>query len=237
MGGLKSDTHTSPPSVPTAFRSFAFQGTNAHAILSTQMAVCPAYSSSASRVSFCSRHWFAPECHPLLRSASTDGIGASFEIRVAPVASSLFDHRVLGRALFPGAGYLETALAASRSLLGDGEPSLFAATAASIPVPMFLPELDPGLGGLSEATAFLRLRAESFEVVPGSGHRLVHAIGSFGFLFLPFRPAEVQPSAVAESTGTVISPGPCCIADGKRCCPYFRSPSMSGLFALPFSSC
>ena len=153
------------------------------------------------------------------------------EIRVASIASNLFDHRVLGRALFPGAGYLETVLAASRSLLGDGEPPLlFAVTAASIPVPMFLPELDPGLGGLLEATASLRLRADHFETatLSGSGHRLVHALGSVGFVSLSATPAEDLPS-----TGILVSPGPCCIADGKRCCSYVRSPYMRGRYAPP----
>jgi len=197
--------------------SFAFQGTNAHAIVSTRGGVCPEYDSAASRATFRGRHWFAPECHPLLRSASAeDGGAAALEIRVASVASSLFDHRVLGRALFPGAGYLETVLAASRSLLGDGEPCLVAATAASIPVPMYLPELDPQLGGLSEATASLRLRADRFEAatLSGGGRRLVHALGSVGFVFLPVEPTDNRSPAVVGSLDW------CCTADGKTGAPF-----------------
>ena len=196
-------------------RSFAFQGTNAHTIVSARGGVCPEYDSAAARGSFRSRHWFAPVCHPLLRSASADGDGAAaLEIRVASVAWSLFDHRVMGRALFPGAGYLETVLAASRTLLGDGEPSMFAATATSIPVPMFLPELDPGLGGLSEATAILRLRADYFEAatLSATGHRMVHALGSVGFVS-PL--AEDRPSAAAALASAAESRGWCCTADGK----------------------
>ena len=133
---------------------------------------------------------------------------------MASVAWSLFDHRVMGRALFPGAGYLETVLAAYRTLLGDGEPSMFAATATSIPVPMFLPELDPGLGGLSEATALLRLRADHFEAatLSATGHRMVHALGSLGFVSLL---VEDQPSAAAAPAAAAESHGWRCIADGK----------------------
>ena len=212
LGSLKSEV---PRWAYLAFRSFAFQGTNAHAIVSARGGVCPEYDSAAARTPFRSRHWFAPVCHPLLRSATTDGDGAAaLEIRVSSVVWSLFDHRVMGRALFPGAGYLETVLAASRTLLGDGEPSMFAVTATSIPVPMFLPELDPGLGGLSEATAFLRLRADHFEAatLSASGHRMVHALGSVGFISLL---AEDRPSAVAASASAAESRGWCCTADGK----------------------
>ena len=255
LGSLKSEVHFTksvltshsapplPPALPPSlrvfpvgriYRSFAFQGTNAHAIVSARGGVCPEYDSAVARVPFRSRHWFAPESHPLLRSAAAVGDGAALlEIRVASIASNLFDHRVLGRALFPGAGYLEAVLAASRSLLGDGEPPLlFAATAASIPVPMFLPELDPGLGGLSEAAATLHFRADHFEAatLSATGHRMVHALGSVGPVCLPVKPTEDLPSPAAESTATEGSRNWCCIADGKTGGPCFTAHTLFSIF-------
>ncbi len=64
--------------------------------------------------------------HPLLgarlRSALRD---VQFEVTLRPSdVSYLADHHVFGRAILPGAAYLEALLAAGRQVLGDGELSL-----------------------------------------------------------------------------------------------------------------
>lgn len=94
--------------------AFAFQGTNAHAIMSVQPA-CVASSQSAGqtgrRLPFeQKRYWVAPLVHPLLTSFNPQHAQhrvAVFEASLATAAAAyLWDHAVAGRALMPGAGTL-----------------------------------------------------------------------------------------------------------------------------------
>ena len=65
------------------------------------------------------RHWYMPRPHRLLHHA-TNGMGTTQMAcqLLHPGLAYLWQHRVAGRALFPGAAMLELALAAISSLSG-----------------------------------------------------------------------------------------------------------------------
>lgn len=93
--------------------AFAFQGTNAHAIMSVQPASEASSQSGQTgrRLPFeQKRYWVAPLVHPLLTSFKPQHAQRSvavFEASLATAAAAyLWDHAVAGRALMPGAGAL-----------------------------------------------------------------------------------------------------------------------------------
>ena len=104
---------------------FAFQGTNGHVIArrvvetnerARRVGGLGAERSAADRA----RYWVVPETHASLREARADG-----KNRVAIVAfldprthAHLWDHRVMRRALFPGAGLFELALCGAATMGG-----------------------------------------------------------------------------------------------------------------------
>ena len=103
--------------------SFAFQGTNAHAVLSAVPTVTSCCTSTASCVAALmhrQRHWVLPKPHSLLTAAYTHQTTVTMQCQLAdPRLAFLLDHQVLGRALFPAAGMLEAAAAAAKTVLGD----------------------------------------------------------------------------------------------------------------------
>lgn len=94
--------------------AFAFQGTNAHAIMSVQPASVASSQSAGqtgTRLPFeQKRYWVAPLVHPLLTSFKPQHAQHSvavFEASLGTAAAAyLWDHAVAGRALMPGAGML-----------------------------------------------------------------------------------------------------------------------------------
>lgn len=124
----------------TGVSSFAFQGTNAHILLlPSAPAASPSHGNPSSAAPYSSasfnpnqhdaasalwdrRFLFVlPPSHALLRRAlptPTVSSAAVFEVALAhPAAAFLWQHVVNGRAIFPGAGYLELAAAAVEILL------------------------------------------------------------------------------------------------------------------------
>lgn len=103
--------------------SFAFQGTNTHAVLSAAAGV-PAQPPQASGVMVGvmrpQRHWVLPKPHSLLTHAWTQHATVTMQCQLGdPRLAFFLDHQVMGRALFPAAGMLEAAAAAAKTLLGD----------------------------------------------------------------------------------------------------------------------
>ena len=92
--------------------AFAFQGTNAHAIMSVQpSAVASPQSTGHTAVTLPfeqKRFWVAPLVHPLLTSFKPQHAQHSVAVfeasLVTAAAAYLWDHTVAGRALMPGAG-------------------------------------------------------------------------------------------------------------------------------------
>ena len=129
--------------------SFAFQGTNGHAVFSAEIK-----ASGGSRAvpgvrtifhlfnKF--RHWVLPASHASLRSfdafrkMARQCLRADLDPRVL---DHLWDHRVGGRALFPAAGFLELAIAGTTMSLAMGvdlSGSNVAMIGCTVPTPMIL---------------------------------------------------------------------------------------------------
>ena len=133
--------------------SFAFQGTNAHALVSNHLSEAADLqllgSTSVRSAAGClaaTRYWVLPPAHPLLHCVSLMHSSASqgtvvYECQLlAPRLALYAHHSVFGRVLFPAAGMLEAALAAGASA-SDGAPSsaVLAVQGMAISAPLVLP--------------------------------------------------------------------------------------------------
>jgi hypothetical protein len=104
--------------------AFAFQGTNAHVLLSLPAAGPTRHAALAAQPAapcwWRARHWVLPPPLRLLQRAAPAGAGQqaslAFECALGctPELGYVWQHVVKGRAVFPGAGYLEMAAAAAR---------------------------------------------------------------------------------------------------------------------------
>lgn len=105
-----------------AVSAFAFQGTNAHAVLRSGSSQQPAESSKRQLPWKRRRHWFAPRALVLARSVGKIGHGSeSLQMCISlenTATSFLWDHQVQGRPILPAAAMLEAAYAAA-SMLHD----------------------------------------------------------------------------------------------------------------------
>ena len=130
--------------------SFAFQGTNGQAILAARPeAAGGPRAVPGARAAYHlfdrQRFWVLPPPHASLRAFASASRAHKWRVLAAldPRAHEhAWDHRVMGRALFPGAGFLEAAIAGTVHAL-----PVDVATSAdvvllecSVPVPMVLPD-------------------------------------------------------------------------------------------------
>lgn len=140
--------------------SFAFQGTNAHALVGKQLGAgaAGAFALPAPTVTFLAaaavqrtRYWVLPAAHPLISSGSLSGMAGaaaaartiSFECQLlAPRLALYGDHTVFGRVLFPGAGMLEAVLASGCTALLDysGSGGALAVSSMAISSPLVIPQ-------------------------------------------------------------------------------------------------
>ena len=170
----------------TGISSFAFQGSNAHAVLEasgTVQAVTPAVVPVSWRQQ---RQWVLPLAHCLIKH-SLPGLSSSkttFACSLQqPALAFLWEHEVLDRSLFPGAGYFEMALAALRTLHNSSSDSaVHCLTQIAIPAPMLLSP--PATAGALMLTCSVDIASQA--VVIGSGHtqgsNVVHMRGHFAQL-------------------------------------------------------
>ena len=119
--------------------SFAFQGTNSHAVVGCNAAVAHNADDKQALPWSADRCWILPPMHSLV-ALCTDASAASGVMAFETVLSSarheyLWDHCVDGRALYPGAGYLEMSAALARMVT---DRSLVSEKGA-IPAPLVLP--------------------------------------------------------------------------------------------------
>merc|ERR1719174_1525184 len=122
--------------------SFAFQGTNSHAILG-----CGSFSVYNKEDSSLSwqpqRCWVVPPVHPLLTSClgfnAFDGTVKFQTSLTKALHAYLWDHQIQSKPLFPGAGYLEMGTALGQ-LMTDGGFASIVVEGASIPAPLVLPD-------------------------------------------------------------------------------------------------
>jgi 3-oxoacyl-(acyl-carrier-protein) synthase/acyl carrier protein len=105
--------------------SFAFQGTNAHALIGG-VTVANAPSARHGMVWDRQSLWLAPRAHTMVRRFRMDKGSDKVCMQSmfsSSVLSYLWDHRVNGRALLPGTGFMELSVAAARSLLSEAANS------------------------------------------------------------------------------------------------------------------
>ena len=158
---------------------FAFQGTNAHAIV--RVAGRPSVAGRRQvRVLRAQRQWVASVApHSLVcRSLGLDSSGglAIMEVDLGSCSglhAHFWDHAVSGRALFPAAGFLELACGAGRSLVGDLAAASL--TGVSIPSPCLLSA--PG-AHVTVLRAEVALSSEGLGRFHISGGRATHVSGS-----------------------------------------------------------
>ena len=105
--------------------SFAFQGTNAHAVVSTTSGDANHGSSLLAGAALHlpmqkQRLWVLPKPHSLLLLASSQRETVIMQCQLAdPNLAFLMDHQVMGRPLFPAAAMLEVATVAAKTMLHD----------------------------------------------------------------------------------------------------------------------
>jgi len=134
--------------------AFAFQGTNAHAIMSVQSpgTACQSAMAKAKTLPFQRRrHWVAPLVHPLLTTFK----GNSSKLTVleanlgAPSAAFLWDHIVADRSLMPGAGSFDLACSAAKLLTAISSQSTTVLVDAALPSPLLLPQHTASSGAVT----------------------------------------------------------------------------------------
>lgn len=125
--------------------AFAFQGTNAHVLLQGA-APRGAGQDRATQRSLLwqqSRHWLAPQPHMLL-TAFVKHAGSMLLMQCQlhqPKLAGFLDHRVMDKALFPAAGFLELASASASAALQSGGsqgPQQVVISSITIPMPLEL---------------------------------------------------------------------------------------------------
>lgn len=166
---------------------FAFQGTNAHVILARlptlqDMRQLPnltalaagSCSSGAAAAWQPRRHWFMPTSHRLLGIHVPRGTGSSrfeTELTFSPALAYLWQHRVSGRAIMPGAAMLEAGFAAAASLLPGEVQGTAALVNAGIAAPLLLVCLG---SGKTLAAQTLLLKVQQYDGVVELSSRTAH---------------------------------------------------------------
>ena len=135
---------TSGASMVSGVSAFAFQGTNAHVIMQGANGVeKQPYKAAGGGLAWQqSRHWLAPQPQMLL-SAFVKLSGSTLVMQCQlnqPKLAGFLDHQVLGKAIFPAAGFLElaqaSAMAACQAAVAGQQQRVL--TGISIPVPLDL---------------------------------------------------------------------------------------------------
>jgi hypothetical protein len=179
LGALPIGTAATGPAA-CGISAFAFQGTNAHALLTAPTPHGTAGFSGAAIRKPCAnwlqqRFWVAPRTHAaLVRAAATPGSRqvAMHVSLAAPALSYVWDHQVTGKALFPGAGFFELAAAAAKAV---GATDSSALTGISIPSPLVLPALYSGSAKQAMPAVMCMLDASSGAVdISSAQGRSVH---------------------------------------------------------------
>ena len=116
-----------PLQAAQSLSSFAFQGTNAHAVLAASQPPVVASGSSQQGSFQRDRVWFAPVPNVLLHTAAVLPAARSRARAVhlaarldSPALAFLADHVIQGRVLVPGAAMFEIILASVSTLAGPG---------------------------------------------------------------------------------------------------------------------
>ena len=178
--GITTAAEAAVSSAATGVSAFAFQGTNAHVVLSAVPAMgSEAAASAAAPMSTWKKQqlWPLPLANLLLRRCSIQkhqgAVTALFEAQLGLAGVSyMWDHQVQGRVLFPGAGFMEMGLAAvSTLLLGGGaaaSQSVVGLGHVAIPSPMVLPTLAAD-GELPRLVCQVNLQTQQLQIFSMAG--------------------------------------------------------------------
>ena len=164
----------------TGISSFAFQGTNAHAVLQASSTAVPGPPAVAALTWQLRRQWVLPPAHCLIKHCmfGEQPNKAMFACKLMqPALAFLWEHQVMDRSLFPGAGYFEMALAATRTL--HGTANLHSAqdclTQVAIPTPLVLPSSAAAASGfVLSCSVDLGTRAINIASAAAQGLQSVH---------------------------------------------------------------
>ena len=197
--------------------SFAFQGTNAHAILGKRAGTAGGFALPPASQAFLeaaavqrTRYWVLPAANPLIDSArvaavgraGTSGGSVTFECQLAAPRLALYaDHTVFGRVLFPGAGMLEAALAAGYTAVQEGSGTALAVCGMSISAPLVLPPPSQHQGGSAVMRCSLNPATGEFQLAhadkPASKSSTQRAARSYAL-------AAATVAAVAAQTAAAV---------------------------------
>ena len=122
--------------------AFAFQGTNAHVILEQSAGGSGGPDTQATVAWQRDFLWVAPQPHTMLHraaAASRSVLLLECQLSATPGLAYIWDHRVGGKAIFPGAAFLELAAAAVK-LCTARASSDAALRGITIPAPLQLPD-------------------------------------------------------------------------------------------------
>ena len=159
QGGLREVPWRAPRSVAglgsaggdrkAGVSAFAFQGTNAHVVLGAGAGIGAAVLSAKPPAFTRHTHWPLPRAHRLCAMLGQAGPGVVRAVSPlhAPGLAYLWQHRVGGRSIMPGAALLEAGRAFGVALLGAD----VAIARASVPAALLLARGQPGLRLMVEA--------------------------------------------------------------------------------------
>jgi acyl transferase domain-containing protein len=172
----------------TGLSSFAFQGTNAHAVVEAST-TAQASTTAGVPVSWRQqRQWVLPLAHCLIKhslpgaSPSKTTFACSLQ---QPALAFLWEHKVHDRSLFPGAGYFEMALAALRTLhIGSSNSNKCCLTQIAVPAPLVLAEPSDSAVGASVLTCSVDTASQAVVIASGPAQhaQTVHMRGHFAQL-------------------------------------------------------
>lgn len=194
--------HDSVPSLLSGVSAFAFQGTNAHAILQQPIAAINA-SRLAMHAWHKSHHWVAPQPHFMLQNgtrSSRSHITVDTRLSQTPALSFFWDHRVSDKVLFPGAGFLELAVATAK-LTCTKQDGQLALADASIPSPLQLANVQAEQPAIVELRCTINLINGDLAVVSSpTGYKQPHIAGQAVWV-----DAGVDAEPIQGRTNSVLS--------------------------------
>ena len=145
--------HNASGNLLCGISAYAFQGTNAHAIIQrpTQEGGLPSSLPNTSHPAATDwqkeAHWVGPPVHVMLHRVLCTAAGGrkaaahmECHLSATPRLAFMWDHQVGGRVLFPGAAFFELATAALKQAAGKAGAADAALAGAAIPAPLQLPD-------------------------------------------------------------------------------------------------
>lgn len=158
----------------TGISSFAFQGTNAHAVLQAAPTAVAAPPAVAALTWQQCRQWVLPPANCLIRHciSGKQPSRATFACNLLqPALAFLWEHQVMGKRLFPGAAYFEMALAATRTLHGSSSlhTPAHCLTQVAIPAPLVLPTSAVATAGVT-LTCLVDLSSQMISIASAATH-------------------------------------------------------------------